>query len=135
MSALKMLAERICEPERVVFTGRIETPETIVPAFDVFALSSDTEQMPISVLEAMAASKPVVSTDVGDVKSMVAAENRSFIQGLEAPELAASLDILLSDPALAASIGKANSAVVQKEFSLQKMVDSYDQLFASKGKL
>lgn len=135
MSALKMLAERICEQERVIFTGKIDTPEAIVPAFDVFALSSDTEQMPISVLEAMAASKPVVSTDVGDVKSMVAAENRSFIEGREAPELAASLDILLSDPALGTSIGKANTKVVEEQFSLQKMVDTYDQLFASKGKL
>lgn len=135
MSALKMLAERICEQERVIFTGKIDMPETIVPAFDVFALSSDTEQMPISVLEAMAASKPVVSTDVGDVKTMVAAENRSFIEGREAPEIAASLDILLSDPALASSIGSANAAIVEAEFSLQKMVDTYDQLFSSKGKL
>lgn len=135
MSALKMLAERICEPERVIFTGTIDTPESIVPAFDIFALSSDTEQMPISVLEAMAASKPIVSTDVGDVKDMVSAENGTFIDGIEAPELATSLDTLLSDPSLGASIGKANASVVEDRFSLQGMVDTYDKLFASKGKL
>lgn len=135
MSALKMLAERICEQDRVIFTGKIDSPEVIVPAFDIFALSSDTEQMPISVLEAMAASKPIVSTDVGDVESMVAAENRSFIEGREAPELATSLDILLSDPALRTSVGKANATVAEKDFSLQKMVDRYDQLFASKGSI
>ncbi len=130
MSALKMLAERICEPERVIFTGTLDTPEKIVPAFDVFALSSDTEQMPISVLEAMAASKPVASTDVGDIKDMVANENRSLIAGNEAASLASSLDKLLSDTELAHTIGAANKMAVKARFSLSKMVESYDRVFA-----
>ncbi len=134
MSALKMLAERICQPERVIFMGAMDTPQQIVPAFDMFALSSDTEQMPISVLEAMAAAKPVASTDVGDIKQMITPENGPFVQGREAAELATSLDTLLSDPALGKSIGTANQKKVRDQFGLQTMVDTYDQLFAANGK-
>ena len=63
----------------VIFTGAIEDPARLLGAFDVFAISSDTEQMPISVLEAMAAGLPIAGVDVGDVKEMVSIENRQFI--------------------------------------------------------
>lgn len=134
MSALKMLAERICERDRVIFTGSLDAPERVVPGFSIFALSSDTEQMPISVLEAMAAAKPVISTDVGDIRSMVAPENQAFVDGRDAAALAASLDTLLADPALAAGIGKANERHVQETFNLATMVGAYDNLFADCAK-
>lgn len=129
MAALKMLAERICMPDRVIFTGTLNEPQKIIPAFDIFALSSDTEQMPISVLEAMAAGKPVASTDVGDTATMVAEGNRHFIHGFEAGELATSLDTLLSDTVLAKSLGAANQKLVRERYSLDAMVESYDRLF------
>ena len=133
-SALKMLAERICEPGRVIFTGQIDQPEKIIPAFEIFSLSSDTEQMPLSVLEAMAASKPVASTDVGDIKKMVSAENQGFIDGREATELASSLDTLLADPGLAQNIGVANARVAKDCYSLGAMINTYDVLFSETGK-
>lgn len=129
MAALKMLAERICEQERVIFTGTINEPETIVPAFDIFALSSDTEQMPISVLEAMAAGKAIASTDVGDTKNMVSEANQPFIKGFEADDLANSLDTLLADTNLAQALGKTNKSLVKQRFSLDAMVETYDRLF------
>lgn len=129
MSALKMLAGRICAEGRVVFTGNISKPERIVPAFDVFALSSDTEQMPISVLEAMAANKPVVSTDVGDVKHMVAEPNVSYIAGKKAEILAENLGNMLADPDLARYLGKQNRALVEEKFSETTMINRYDQIF------
>ena len=65
--------------DRLVLTGALAEPERLLKRFDVFALTSDTEQMPNSVLEAMAAERVIVSTDVGDVKQMVASENRPFV--------------------------------------------------------
>lgn len=131
MAALKMLAERICIQENVIFTGALETPENIVPAFDIFALSSDTEQMPISVLEAMAAGKPVVSTDVGDVRSMVANTNAELVSGMDASILAKSISNLLSDAALRQSLGAANQKLARERYSLKSMIQTYDNLFAS----
>lgn len=129
MAALKMLAERICIKDNVIFTGNLDRPEEIVPAFDIFALSSDTEQMPISVLEAMAAGKPVVSTDVGDVKAMVAPENTSLVDGMNAGTLAASIAALLSDTRRRKSIGFANQKLARERYSLDKMIETYDNLF------
>ena len=63
----------------VLFTGPCPEPETLLSRFTVFALSSDTEQMPLSVLEAMAARRAVVATDVGDVRHMLANENQPFV--------------------------------------------------------
>lgn len=129
MSALKMLAERICLPERVIFTGSSSTPEAFVRAFDIFALSSDTEQMPISVLEAMAAGKPVVSTDVGDVSMMVSPENAALVEGTEAAPLAANLSKLIGDSNLRKKMGAANKLKAEQEYSLEAMITGYDRVF------
>ena len=60
--------------EHVTFTGSVDRPEQILGAFDLFAVSSDTEQMPLSILEAMAAGLPIASTAAGDIADMVAKE-------------------------------------------------------------
>lgn len=131
MAALKMLAERICVKDNVIFTGMLEKPENIVPAFDIFALSSDTEQMPISVLEAMAAGKPVISTDAGDVKTMVSDLNTNFIEGMDAGILATHLATFLSDEKQRTVIGSANQKMALERYSLSHMIKTYDDLFLS----
>ena len=111
----------------VIFTGYRSNTERVYAGLKVFALSSDTEQMPISVIEAMAAGLPVASTDVGDVRAMVCPENREFVRGLDAGELAKSLIALLDAPG---RIGVLNQAVAREKFSQEKMFASYEALFA-----
>jgi glycosyltransferase involved in cell wall biosynthesis len=127
--ALKMLAERIGLYDKVVFTGNLDHPETILPAFELFALSSDTEQMPISVIEAMAAGLPVVSTDVGDVAQMVSRQNAPYVQETTAGALARNLSALLDKREAAKRIGAANQAKAKRDFTLEGMIDRYDALF------
>jgi glycosyltransferase involved in cell wall biosynthesis len=117
--------------DAVLFTGYLARPETALANFDIFAMSSDTEQMPYGLLEAMAAGLPVAATDVGDISAMVAKENRPFIvKAADEPALTGALATLLGDPALRARLGGANRAKVQAEFSIQVMVAAYDRLFA-----
>jgi glycosyltransferase involved in cell wall biosynthesis len=113
----------------VVFTGALERPERLIGRFDVFALSSDTEQMPYSVIEAMAAGRPVAATDVGDVGAMVAPENSGHMVPRDSAALAGAIVRLLDDPAAARAIGAANAAKARAEFDERVMAERYAALF------
>jgi len=113
----------------VVFTGASPVPERLLPLFSVFALSSDTEQMPLSILEAMAASRPIASTDVGDVRDMLAEENRPFLAPRDATCLSQSLLALLADPKKAEEIGRANRARAVSVYDQSRMFAAYRRLF------
>lgn len=95
-----------------------------------FAMSSDTEQMPISLVEAMASGLSVVATDVGDTKAMVTAENRPFVTPLaDEAALSQSLATLTADPTLSARLGQANAVRAREVYTLEAMVARYDALF------
>jgi glycosyltransferase involved in cell wall biosynthesis len=90
---------------------------------DIFALSSDTEQMPLSVLEAMAASLPVVATAVGDVAQMVSDQNRDYV--VPAQAFAAALARLVDDAAARRGIGLANEKKARENFDENVMAAQY----------
>ena len=96
-SALEALAGSLGVLGRVSFAGHHQDTAPFYARFDVFALSSDTEQMPLSVIEAMASGLPVVSTDVGDVRLMVAGENAPLLTRLDDAALAEALAVAVAD--------------------------------------
>ncbi len=65
--------------DHVLFAGHQRSPEQFLEQLDIFALTSDTEQMPYCLIEAMAAGLPVIATDVGDVRSMLPEANQAFV--------------------------------------------------------
>ena len=91
--------------QSVRFLGRREDVRDILMQCDILALSSDTEQMPLVVLEAMDAGLAVASTDVGDVKYMVCEENRPYIVQGSAHELGAAMRTLVADCSVRRTIG------------------------------
>jgi glycosyltransferase involved in cell wall biosynthesis len=113
----------------VRFAGHIRATETIYAALSMLVLSSDTEQMPTAVLEAMASGLPVVSTNVGDVMTMVSAENQPFVTPLDAGALAQGMLRILSDPSAAAQIGVANRDKACREYTEDRMVAAYESLY------
>jgi glycosyltransferase involved in cell wall biosynthesis len=119
---------------QLVLTGRLAKPERILGRFDVFALSSDTEQMPNSILEAMAAGLAVAATDVGDVKRVLAPENGGFVvPRADEAALAASMRTLLQNRAERARIARANRERVRAHYALATMVARWDAVFAGRA--
>ncbi len=124
--ALETLAATLGVAARTHFAGHSTEPEAWLAGFDVFALSSDTEQMPLSLLEAMAASLPAVCTDVGDVAAMVSAANAAFIAAADDAAFASALAALLADDG--AAIGRANRAKAEAEFGQPRMFAAWGRL-------
>ena len=127
--ALNALASSLGVADRVTFTGHRDDTPALYAGFDIFALSSDTEQMPLSLLEAMASGLPAVSTDVGDVRGMLAPDNEPFVVKLDADSMAAGLLPLLRDPVRRAAIGAANLAKAQRDFGQTAMFERYGALW------
>ena len=114
----------------IQFAGATDEPENWYGRMDVFALSSDTEQMPFSVLEAMAAALPIVSTAVGDVAELVSSENASFIVDLlDESAFRTALRTLLRDPFLRRALGAANQRKALAEFDEHVMATRYAEVF------
>ena len=126
---LTTLARELGVADRIEFAGHRDDVAAMYRRFDVFALSSDTEQMPLSVIEAMASGLPVVSTDVGDIRAMVAEPNTRFIAGHDAASLSANLARLLSDRQLRQELGAANREKARRDFDRQAMFDSWGALW------
>lgn len=115
--------------DRIIFTGHVDHPEDYYPCFDVFALSSDTEQMPNSLLQAMASGCPVAAVDVGDVRDMVAEENRPFIVPRDDREaFSRAMTRLITSPDLARDIGSANRQHAVAAHSIEKMHATYQDM-------
>jgi len=115
---------------RVHLPGFVAEPAKAVGLFDVFALSSHSEQSPISVIEAMAARLPVAAPRVGDVGAMVATDNAPFLTepGDEAA-LAKAIGSLAANAALRKRIGEANRAKAVAEYDEQAMIKRYRALY------
>lgn len=121
-------AKRLGIEGNVHLPGFMANPASYAGLFDIFALSSDSEQFPISLVEGMAAGLPVAATDVGDIKAMVAEPNMRFIAPDEAG-LRAALAELAADPALRRSLGDANRAKAMSEYDEGAMVSRYEKLY------
>jgi glycosyltransferase involved in cell wall biosynthesis len=128
---LEVIAHQLAIRERVTFLGSLDEPAPALALFDVFALTSETEQMPYSVLEAMALAKPVIATDVGDVAAMVSAENRSLVRAREDEAgLADALRRLAADAGLRARLGEANRLRCGEVYGERRMCDAFRTLYA-----
>lgn len=125
--ALEQKARELNLSGRIDFPGRVLEPLDVYRRFDIFALSSSTEQMPLSVLEAMACGLPVVSTDVGDVKNMVGAANQQFVTDWSGYQ--AALERLAADASMRRKLGAENRTRSATVYSLGQMLAEYEKLY------
>jgi len=116
--------------ERVRFLGVRADVADILRASDMFVLSSRWEGNPLSVMEAMAAGLPVVSTAVGGVPELV----REGVTGLLVPSedagaLAQAMQALVDDPVRRQAMGAAARRHAVAHFDIRHTVRGYEQLY------
>lgn len=127
---LESLAERLGIRGQIRFVGHAADPHPYLAALDVFAMSSATEQMPLSILEAMAYGLPVISTDVGDCADMLGTrEFPTVVARADVGTYAAGLSLLASRPDLRRTLGATNRERCVAAYSFEKMAESYRMLY------
>jgi len=118
--------------DRVLFAGDRGDVRDWIAAMDVFVHPTYFEGLPLSVLEAMAAGKPVITSPVDGLRGLIA----SGVHGwLVAPgdidALAAAIRHVVDHPDDAARVARAGAERVISQFSAERVVDAYDDLFKS----
>jgi len=116
----------------VILTGWRRDISGILSAIDVFVLNSLWEGMPISVLEAMSYTKPVVATDTGGIKEVVLEGQSGFlVEPANVEKMSEKLLVLLRDGDLRKKMGFRAREVLGANFRLEKMVEANQQLYSS----
>lgn len=118
------------DASRVRFLGARSDVERVLRAADFFVLPSDTEGLPLSVLEAMAHELPIVASRVGGIPEIIETNEQGLLVPPGDPAaLAEAIRRVVEDPALRRSLAAAARTRVNTEFSIAKTVENYDRLY------
>lgn len=116
----------------VTFTGHRDDARALVPAFDLYLNSSISEGISLTLLEAMAASRAIVATDVGGTSEVVEdGVTGALVPAREPDVMAESVSSLLAAPACRASMGKSGRRRLEQQFSIDQMVARYLAVYKS----
>jgi sugar transferase (PEP-CTERM/EpsH1 system associated) len=113
------------------FLGNRNDTYELLPSIDVFVLPSLSEGLSLTILEALSSERPVIATDVGGNPEIIVDGENGLLIPVGKPEiLAEKITDFLLNKAFAISCGRAGREKVKRIFSLQVMVDRYEDVFA-----
>lgn len=132
MADLKKCASDFGITNLVIFTGaRSDIPE-VLSAIDIYAISSIREGLPVSLLEAMAAGKPIVATKVGGIPETVIDHHDGLLVDSENPKaMAAAICELVNDRQLAAQLGENAQKKTMREYSIAAVIRTLEKTYSS----
>jgi len=135
---LEAMVRRLGLEQRIIFTGFRQDLENVFAALDILVLTSHNEGLPVTVIEAMTAGRPVVATDVGGVSELVEVGVTGFLVPDRNPAAAAERILYLLDhPDVGRRMGKEGRRRAVARFTKQRLVLDmlrvYDELLRSKG--
>lgn len=136
LEPMRGMAEHLGIADETFFVGRCSDVAGLLYASDICVLSSTAEGFSNSILEYMAAARPVVATDVGGAREAVAEGETGFLVAAGDDELMAErISFLLEHPAQAGAMGEAGRRRVREKFSceaqLERTYELYERLLTS----
>jgi len=129
---LERLTQALGLEKSVSFLGARSDVAQLLTALDVFVLSSIHEGVPLSVVEAMGAGKPVIATDVGGLRLLV----KHSVNGLLVPPgdpsaLEVAMRDLAANSALRQDMGAKSRQIASDSFSVSTMIKRYQSIYES----
>ncbi len=119
------LSSQACLP------GSRDDVASILKSIDVFVLPSLGEGISNTILEAMATGLPIVATDVGGNSELVKHGNNGLIvPAADSHSLANAIEIILQDKKKLISMGQESRVLINQHYSIEKMIDSYHDLYS-----
>jgi glycosyltransferase involved in cell wall biosynthesis len=130
LDALEGLARDLRIAHRVVFTGRRDDVPAVTAALDVAVLPSYREAQGLSILEALALSRPVVASNVGGIPEMITdGVNGLLVPPHDPDALAGAIVRLLRDHPYADTLGRAGHDLVHDRFCIDLMVEAVQRIY------
>lgn len=127
LEEVKKLAQNC---NNIIFTGKQECVESIVNIFDIGVLCTYTEGISNSIMEYMVMGKPAIASEGGGTAEIVKDNQTGFIvKPRSTRELYEKIIFLLDNQQIAIEMGKAGRKVVEDEFGLGQMTDSFVNLY------
>lgn len=127
---LRALAQQHGVADALHLLGFREDVPALLQAFDLYAMPSLSEGMPLALIEAMAAGKPIVASAAGGIPEIASAHDTALlVPPADATALAAALGRLLEEPALADSLARKGRERARERFSLNAMFEAYMDLY------
>jgi glycosyltransferase involved in cell wall biosynthesis len=122
--------------KHVLLPGFREDVLALLKGFDIFVMSSETEGLGTSILDAMACGKPVVGTNTGGIPEVIEDGVTGLLVEPRHPEaLAEAITILLRDDGLRTRMGAAGLARVREHFTVDRMIEAtiavYEQVLSA----
>lgn len=117
----------------VIALGQLSPSEmpAVFAACDLYVTATRADNLPYTVLEAMACGRPVIGTRIGGVPDMVHDNVNGLLVPASAPnELGRAITDLLADPERCAAFGRAGHGIARRDFGLDLFVQRYRQLYA-----
>jgi glycosyltransferase involved in cell wall biosynthesis len=127
--ALEQLATSLGIADRVRFLGHRDDARWWLNGCDLYANSSISEGVSLTILEAMAAGLPIVATAVGGTPEVVPAACGRLVPSRDAAAIASAIRGLAADSSLRTSLGRAARTRVEQLFTLERMVEDYRRVY------
>jgi len=131
---LKQFAEDLGIRKKVIFTGyRLDIPEMLA-SMDIFIFASTNENMPLSVLEAMAMAKPIITTNAGGISEIITNDQTGWIVPMHsAASIVEKIIYCMENKTKASELGKNARQLVLEKYTNTRMVETLERLYLQCG--